>query len=230
MKLRLFLLALIFVPAIPALRADEKAPGARRILFVGNSITLHPPAPDIGWTGNWGMAASAADKDFVHLVVDAMTPPDGAKPEFRAINAADFERGFAQFDVTGKLADSIAFHADTVVLAIGENAPELGTAEMQSAFKDSVIRLLNALRTEGKIAIYVRSCFWPNAAKDAALKEACAAVDGVFVDISALSKDARNSARSEREIAHAGVAGHPGDGGMRAIADALIEAMKKPAK
>ena len=31
---------------------------ANRILFLGNSLTYHPPTPEIGWTGNWGMVAA----------------------------------------------------------------------------------------------------------------------------------------------------------------------------
>ena len=39
-----------------------------KVLILGNSIVAHDPEPDIGWAGNWGMAASISDSDFVHVL------------------------------------------------------------------------------------------------------------------------------------------------------------------
>ena len=137
------------------------------------------------------------------------------------------KRGFEQYDIAAKLKTEIEFQADTVILAIGENVPDLKTDEAKLKFRDSVSRMLKLLKADRRCTIYVRSCFWPNATKDSALKEACTAVGGVFVDIGALSKDDKNYARSERKISHAGVAGHPGDQGMSAIADRILAAIKE---
>ena len=38
-------------------------------LFVGNSLTKCRPKPDIGWTNDCGMAASASENDYVHLLM-----------------------------------------------------------------------------------------------------------------------------------------------------------------
>ena len=37
-------------------------------LCIGNSILQHPPAAHLGWYWNWGMAASAEDKDYYSVM------------------------------------------------------------------------------------------------------------------------------------------------------------------
>ena len=73
--------------------------------------------------------------------------------------------------------------------------------------------------------LLVRSSFWANPAKDKALAAACATVGGIYVNLSALGKVEANYARAERAFKHAGVANHPGDQGMAAIADAIVKAL-----
>ena len=45
---------------------SEKAD--KKILIVGNSITYHAPKEDIDWNNSWGMAASRAENDYVHIL------------------------------------------------------------------------------------------------------------------------------------------------------------------
>ena len=214
-----FFLTLVLVCATAHASAQSK------VLFLGNSITKHGPKADIDWSGNWGMAASAEANDYVHLVTKTLTEKAGAAPAVMVKNIADFERAYAGYDVAAKLKDAVDFHADLIILAISENVRELKTAEDKTKFQASVTTLLQTLKGERKPTILVRSCFWANAAKDEALQLACAAVGGIYVNIGSLSKDEANYARSERPYKHAGVANHPGDKGMAAIAAALVKAL-----
>lgn len=203
-------------------------PAARKILFLGNSITRHGPKADIGWTGNWGMAASALEKDYVHVLASAMARRAGLAPETLVENIADFERKPEAFDYPVRLAKARAFRPDIIILAIAENVPALKTDAAKAAFADHVKKLLAALKELAAPggAIYVRSSFWPDAAKDGILQKAAAEAGATFVDISAVGKDPANRAKSERPtITHEGVGAHPGDQGMEAIADALLKAI-----
>lgn len=216
--------------AISALLALATPAGAetfspRKILFVGNSITLHGPKGDIDWHGNWGMAATSADKDYVHLVTKTLATKLGVTPVTMVRNVADFERAHANYDIAGKFADAAAFKADLIVLCIGENVAALKTPEAQAKYQEQVTALLKTLKANPQARVIVRSSFWPNEAKDAAMRKACEALGGTFVDISALAKDEQNYARSERPYKHAGVANHPGDRGMAAIAEAIVKAI-----
>ena len=201
------------------------APPAFKLVFLGNSITLHGPNQKIGWPGNWGMAASAEEKDFVHLVSRSLARTKDATPVLIVRNIAEFERQYATYDAEAKLKDVYEFGADIVIMAIGENVPALGSDEAKTQFAASLRKLLRGLNTGKHPIVVVRSCFWANQAKDQVLKQTCQEVGGIFVDIGALAKDESNYARSERKIAHAGVAAHPGDKGMQAIANAILGAL-----
>ncbi len=221
-------------------RADEQAEKAapiakelrvgnlrvNKVLFLGNSITLHGPAPKIGWNGNWGMAASALEKDYVHLLTAQMATAAGGKPEVRVKNIADFERNLEAYNLPEGLKDELAFQADLIIVAIGENASALTTDEAKARFKTSFAKLLAELKHHGRPTLIVRSQFWADAAKDERMRQGCLDAGGVFVDISKLGSDEANYARSEQKFEHAGVAGHPGDKGMQALADELWKAIQ----
>ncbi len=198
-----------------------------KILFLGNSITLHGPAPEIGWTGNWGMAASAREKDYVHQLLDRIFKQAGGAPKVMIRNIADFERKLTEYNIRESLKEELAFEADVVILAIGENAASPKTDDARKRFAGAVGSLLAQLGQHGNPKIFVRSQFWSDAEKDRLLKKACDDARGIFVDLGKLGLDPANSARSERHIEHAGVAGHPGDKGMAAIADELWRAIQQ---
>lgn len=225
----LSLLALLFATVLPAQDA-RPAPRFAKVLFLGNSITKHGPKADIDWHGNWGMAATAEAKDYVHLVTAGLAQAQGKAPQIFVGNIAGFEREHAKpgYDLDKALADAAAFGASHIVIAIGENVPALTTDAAKATFKAQMQRLLAKLNGPQKPVIVVRSCFWANPAKDQILEETCKEVGGRFVNIAALSKDEANYARSERPYKHAGVANHPGDKGMQAIADAILQALLAP--
>ena len=213
------------VAIIGLMAATTGYAGTERILFVGNSIALHGAKASIGWTNTCGMAASAPEKDYVHIVTRAVGTTTGTAPVTMVQNIADFERRYETYDLA-QLKKALDFKADTIIVAIGENVPALSSDEAKAKFKASILKLLTALKGSNSPTILVRSSFWQNKTKDEILQQACQEAGGVFVDISDLSKDESHFARSERSYAHSGVGAHPGDKGMQAIADALLIALK----
>ena len=63
------------------------------VLFIGNSITRHAPKESIGWSGNWGMAASCEERDYVHVVVAGLEEKYGPV-NFCTVCGADWERSY----------------------------------------------------------------------------------------------------------------------------------------
>jgi len=70
-----------------------------KVLIIGNSITWHPVAEDIGWNQSNGMAATAPDKDYASILLKRISSLIKNKTvEMKLVNLADWERGYKDFD------------------------------------------------------------------------------------------------------------------------------------
>lgn len=176
-----------------------------KIIFLGNSITLHPPAPTIGWYGNYGMAASAEQNDYVHLVSKKV----GA--EFMAFNLADWERGYSNYNY-GELKKHEGW-ADVVIIKLGENV-----TEMKSDFKSSLERLSKLLNCHNTILV---STWWANPPLNESMRSI--ALENNFKWVQLPKHDETYNAVT---FENSGVATHPGDKGMQLIADSILSVLK----
>ena len=201
---------------------ERKDGGSFRVLIYGNSIALHGIAPHIGWTNLWGMAASAREKDFAHLVVSGLEAKRGGRADFRIRNLATVERNItANLADFPDLADDVEYAPDYVVIALGENVPGLDAAGAD-AYRSLLVSLARPLVASAKRPpVVLRSPFWKNAVKAKCTALAAAEVGAAYVDAGPLGDNPENMALGL--FAHQGVARHPGDLGMKRLADLILD-------
>ena len=208
------------------LRCVERVGGGEfKVLIYGNSIALHGPKPDIGWTNDWGMAASAPEKDFVHLVVAGLETKLGKKADFRIRSLASLERNFTtNISTVSEIAADARWKPDYVVVAIGENVKRIDESNA-AAYRKFLADIARPF-ADGGVRIVMRSPFWKNASKARCTEKAAADVGAVYVDAGHLGVSDEN--RAVGLFAHRGVANHPGDLGMRRLADLILEGFSAP--
>ena len=189
-----------------------------RLLVVGNSITRHGPLKEIGWDRDWGMAASAPDKDYVHRLYAKLTE-NGQDVFMRIRQCAFWERNFRNENILANYEEEKAFQADIVVFRLGENV----TTEDKPYFKDALKKFIAYICLATGKTVYT-TCFWKNDVVDEAIEEVAkergeVCVNGFFAN------DKTNMALGQFE--HSGVAGHPSDKGMEKIAEAIFQVLKQ---
>lgn len=181
-----------------------------RILVAGNSITRHGPKADIGWNGDWGMAASCAQNDYVHRLA-AMLCEAGVQFYMCVHQASRWEHALNKGERLLDFADCRNFGADVVVYRLAENIANTVSAEEYAAALDEFIGHINP---KGGKVLYTTS-FWKKPS-DAVTKAAAAAAGMPCVFLGDLGDD--SAMKAEGLFEHGGVAAHPGDAGMEAIA------------
>ncbi len=205
--------------------SERSSSGKFRVLIYGNSIALHCPAPNLGWHGNWGMAATSSEKDFAHLVIQGLEKKRGEKADFRIRNIALLEHNFKK-DIKeySEIISDIEYLPDYVVIAIGENVPNLSKKDAVSYTK-MLTSLANAFtKNPNKPSVVMRSPFWKNNLKASCTAKAAKMAGVMYVDAGFLGS--KNENKAIGLFSHKGVAAHPGDLGMRRIADLILNAFK----
>lgn len=217
----------VLMSLAPLAQAADCDRGKNCLFVMGNSLTRHFPAPEIGWRGEWGMAASGADKDFVSqlLVLLNRDVSAGASWSAHRESGGDLERNPTSFHVPDEMARQ-ARQAAMVVIEVGDNL-DIGKTPLPS-FATAYAQSLQALKPQSGVLLCV-STWWPSIEKDNVIKKRCEQAGGVFVDISDIARSPKNIARNERPIAHEGVGAHPGDAGMKAIADKIFASVPRSA-
>ena len=185
----------------------------RRVLVIGNSITRHGPKEDIGWTGDWGMAASSAECDFVHRLF-AMLTESGEDVYMRVRQGTYWECNFLKEDCLSEFIGERDFLPDLIVFRLGDN---VRLSEVPY-FKENLIKFINFLKGE-KTKIVFTTVFYNSQERNSVLREVAAHFGMPCAEI--VSRGVGDTAEGLFE--HSGVAGHPGDVGMEMIAKNIVD-------
>jgi len=220
-----------FVMARYTLSAPEsKHPAPRlqriqKILIIGNSLTRHGPSTKkLGWTHDFGMAATKEENDYVHQLyskICAVQEPAGRKPELKVMSmiATNIKTP----------PEAVQYAADYIVLQMGDNLP--AAKATKENFVEPYIQLVNALKKARPDAmIFITSLWGGEAKRNDFVQEVCSATGSTFVDLRPIAKDPKNRAASENVYQNPGVRWHPGDRGMKAIADTIWQETLKAQK
>jgi len=204
--------------------ADLKS--LHKILILGDSITHHLPTASLNWTGDWGMAATAADKDYVHLFLAKLAQAQGAGAP--APEVWIFGEGGGKISDKVPFTDKItAFKADLALVQLGENDNKDVTVE---GFQQPYETLLAAIRAGNpNVRILCAGVWgvWPTGdqTKNTMIRAACQKYGATFADLGAAFVNPANRALAEHLFTNAAVNWHPSDGGMAAYADAFWSAL-----
>jgi hypothetical protein len=202
----------------------------KQVLLIGNSFTQHGPYEPIGWTGNWGMAASAADKDY-KSTLERYLQANYKDTKVKIFPTARIESDFVNYDFDYHIGvwQKTFEETDLIVLRFGENVKDweipMQGGKANKLYKEYILKFIKMIKQNSSARIVITSVFWqgfPNT--NAVFKEVADENGYDWVDLNEIGKD--NSNYAYGLFADPGVSKHPNDKGMKAIADLIYEKIK----
>lgn len=204
--------------------AASEDPNAFRILFIGDSITLHGFGDwtrELGWNHESGMAASSLEKDYVHLFarkVQEQFPGRNIEIHYLTAPGGTAKASVEHFDRIRSVRPHLV-----VVEVGGNNASE-------SEFREYYPKVLDlALQMESRPSVIALGCWSPvnngsrgytgeAAQKEAWMRAQCRQRNILFASVQEYATDPACSGTGTSS----GVAWHPNDKGMEGYAAGLF--------
>ena len=201
---------------------------ANNVLYIGNSLLL-------GFD-TFGMAASDSANDY-YAYVNSYLVSKGATLNADKLRGSDWESKTSYADqntwMQNYLLPKLNSNLELVIVQLGDN---VNTAEKQAVFAQGAINLLTYIKQHAPLArIAWVGAWYTTTTRQQQMAEACRQCGATFIDISLLPNIEGNRNHIGGEwtddngvthiIDNSGVASHPSSQGMRAVADAIIEAL-----
>lgn len=190
----------------------------KRMLIIGNSIMNHPPSPSLGWFNSNGMAASAPEKDFVHLLTAhmlALYPALLVKQQ----TGGNFEGRFGTPDYSlDEFNQPLQeFKPDLIVVRIGENVDDgqVANRNFEAQFRQLLERLASFSQP---VRIVCTTSVWYKPNADAVIRKVTLEKGHTLVDLSFMIGQSQCFAS---QYQNPGVAAHPSDVGMQLISEMI---------
>jgi hypothetical protein len=180
----------------------------KNIVVLGNSITYAPGSPGSEWIGPWGMAASAPEFDYVHLLTgDFRTKNKSSVVNVK--NIAAFERGYIEYDIDANLREMRDTKPDLLIIRIGENAKldENNKTAFAKRYQDLIAYFKS---TNPNVVVLGVGSIWGNELADQVM-----AKESEFITLRTLNNDPTNYAYGK--WSDIGIQQHPSDKGMTGI-------------
>ncbi|MBU1371287.1 MAG: SGNH/GDSL hydrolase family protein [Bacteroidetes bacterium] len=192
-----------------------------RVLILGNSITFHKADESLGWKNNWGMAASVQDSDYVHILTRKFKI-ENPEVNLKYINFSQFENEYEKYSLNN--IDSLKqFKPNLLILRIGENVNvnKIEINDFSAHYKDLIKYFQN---NNPSLKVICVSNFWRSPEVEDIIKKSANSEGASYVSLSHLDKEEFTAWGLFNNPA---VGSHPGNKGMKAIADLIWQEIVK---
>ena len=198
-----------------------------RVFCIGNEITHCAPDPELGWRGNWGLAATCRDNDYVHQLGSMLNNDRPTAVSTLDVRAWEKDMSADPAQYLGNKLEGI----DLVVIKLGENVGN--TATMVSGFA----KLIKVCREKVDSIMIVGSFYQGSegASKDEVMRNIAAQHELPFCSISKVittpgvfpkTTDEYEDESGDIYNIPSKLCIYPNDKAMRLIAEAVYESYR----